>query len=69
MPVDVGETKVAPAEPIGQVPVVESEEREHRGVKVANGVGVLDDAIPVLVGLTVDEPLPESSAGEPQLNP
>ena len=44
LPSDVGQAALAPFEQIGQLLVVEAEQREHRGVQIVNVHFVVDGA-------------------------
>ena len=62
VPVDVGKPEVATTKAECQILVIKSEQMENRGVEVTYAVGVLDDTVAVIVGLSVDESLFDTTA-------
>ena len=64
MPLDIGQTEIAPRITIGEAFVIEAEEVQDRGVQIVDMDTFLDGAVAELVGGAVDVAPFDAAAGE-----
>ena len=65
MAMDIGETVIAATETIGQRFEVQTQQMENSGVKIVDGLLVLDNAIAVLIRSTMNITLFETTTSQP----